>query len=277
MIHLIVNADDLGINSDRDRGIIDAYQKGIVTSATLLANGSSFGSAVQLSAETGLPVGVHLNLSEGSTLSGPIAGLTAEDNRLPGKMAMRQYLMAEQVDHVGIQREFSAQIEKVLQAGLQPDHLDGHQHCHAYPAIAELVVSLAKEYGINALRSVCPAAADRAPVPDDLAEDIRIFSEIGQTAQALYRAAKIRTSCGLWGLTLLNSLDTVNLCALLEDLPEGQWELMSHPGYPHPQGRHFESPQRAVEVKALCSQEVQQIIARRGIRLATFGDLPCAS
>lgn len=277
MIHLIVNADDLGINSDRDRGIIEAYQRGIVTSATVLANGGSFDSAVQLAGETSLPTGLHLNLSEGQSISGPIAGLTDQDHRLPGKLAMRQYLLHEQIDHAGIKREFSAQIEKVLQMGLQPDHLDGHQHCHAYPAIAELVISLAEEYGINALRTICPAAADHSPIPDELTEDLRVFTEIGQAAQTLYRAAQIRTSDGLWGLAQLNSLDTVNLCALLENIPEGRWELMCHPGYPHPGGRHFESSQRAVEIRALCSHEAQRIIDRRGIRLTTFGDLPCAS
>ncbi len=45
MISLIINADDLGSNAMRDRGILEAFQKGTVTSAAILANGPSFNTA----------------------------------------------------------------------------------------------------------------------------------------------------------------------------------------------------------------------------------------
>ncbi len=70
MISLIINADDLGSNQDRDRGILKAFKQGIVTSASMLANGPSFNTAVSQVKEAELPVGVHLNLSDGSALTG---------------------------------------------------------------------------------------------------------------------------------------------------------------------------------------------------------------
>ena len=45
MISLIINADDFGCNIDRDRGILEAFKHGLVTSASLLANGVSFDTA----------------------------------------------------------------------------------------------------------------------------------------------------------------------------------------------------------------------------------------
>jgi predicted glycoside hydrolase/deacetylase ChbG (UPF0249 family) len=203
--------------------------------------------------------------------------LTDNENALQGKELLRKYLSGNNVDLAGIRKEFSAQIDKVLEAGLKPTHIDGHQHCHAYPATACLVTSLAKEYDIDAMRSVRPALADPSTIPPELHEEINLFRQISRHTEEIYRKETIRTTSGLWGLPQLNSLDTAILCDLLDVIPQGVWELMVHPGYPDPQGRHFESPQRQVELTALCSDEAKGVIRRRGIQLMTFGDLPCVS
>jgi len=277
MISLIINADDLGIHAARDRGIIEAFQDGIVTSSTMLANGPSFASAAVQARSAGMPVGIHLNLSDGVTLTGPIRGLTDQAGRLPGKRQLRRYLLGEDHDPAGIRRELAAQIEKVMQTGLNPGHIDGHQHCHTYPALIDMVVELAREFGLDAMRSTCPADPPETKVPAELAGELNLFQAHGQQAREVTRASRIRTPDGLWGLPQLHSLDAVELCLLLEKLPDGFWELMSHPGYPGPQGRPFEGKQRLAEVRALCSAEAREGIDRRGIRLSTFGELPCVS
>ena len=76
MIALIVNADDLGVNTARDQGIFEAFEHGLVTSASLLANGESFANAANQAKVLGLPLGVHLNLADGIALNWPIKGLT---------------------------------------------------------------------------------------------------------------------------------------------------------------------------------------------------------
>ncbi len=68
--NLIVNADDLGWTAGVNRGIAEAHRNGIVTSASLLANGEEFAEAVELARKTrGLGVGVHLNLSDGPPIT----------------------------------------------------------------------------------------------------------------------------------------------------------------------------------------------------------------
>src|ERR1700721_4706046 len=70
--NLIVNADDLAWTEGVNRGIAEAHRNGIVTSTSLLANGASFPSAVELAKLTpSLGVGVHLNLSDGKPVSPP--------------------------------------------------------------------------------------------------------------------------------------------------------------------------------------------------------------
>src|SRR4030088_2090898 len=72
MKNLIVNADDLGWTAGVNRGIAEAHRNGLVTSASLLANGAAFVDAIQLSRQTpNLGIGVHLNLSDGLPLAQP--------------------------------------------------------------------------------------------------------------------------------------------------------------------------------------------------------------
>lgn len=274
MISLIVNADDHGLNMQRDRGIIEAFERGIVTSSTMIANGTSFTTASAMAKDIGMPIGVHLNLSEEVTLTGPIIGLTDQDNRLPGKIRMREYLLDANIDRPGIRRELSAQIEKIFAAGLFPGHLDGHQHCHVYPSIAAIVVDLAKEYGIEAVRSVDPA--DTA-VPKELDREISLFREMGKKAAQLFRSSGLKTTDGICGLAHLHDLAEGTLCNIMASLPCGHWELMTHPGYPSPGGKPFESEQRLTELRALCSEKTAASVAKHKIKLTTFGELPCAS
>ena len=97
--NLIVNADDLGWTEGVNRGIAEAHRNGIVTSASLLANGAAFTGGVELARDNPrLSVGVHLNLSDGAPVAGrqAVPSLVAESGELVGgpeswllKIAMR--------------------------------------------------------------------------------------------------------------------------------------------------------------------------------------------
>lgn len=277
MISLIINADDLGCNPDRDRGILEAFRRGIVTTASLMANGSSFSSAVKQVKEVGMPVGVHLNLAEGTPLAGRIEGLTERTGQLPGKQKLRQYLAAESCNTTALRTEFKTQIERLLDAGLQPDHLDSHQHCQLFPTLTTMITELAREYGIRTMRTSLPAEPASQDPDGPLGQELALYRQLGPKAHATILAAGLRTPDGLLGMPLLNRLNRSNLCQLLEDLPTGCWELMTHPGYACATGREFDGPQRHRELQALLAPEIKAIINRRKIRLCSFGDLSCAS
>ncbi len=277
MISLIISADDLGSNQERDRGIIQAFKQGIVTSASLLANGPSFITAVAQAKEAGLPVGVHLNLAEDSALTGQIKNLTDISGQFPGKYKLRQCLVAKACDRVALRNELATQIERVFNAGLQPDHLDSHQHCQLFPCLTSMITDLAKEYGLHAMRTSLPAEAAKDNLDEQLGEELNLYRQLGRQAHATIIQAGLKTTDGLWGMPMLNRLNTTSLCQLLESLPEGCWELMTHPGDHCHQGRSFDGPQRQLELQALISAEAQEIISQRRIRLFTFGELSCAS
>jgi predicted glycoside hydrolase/deacetylase ChbG (UPF0249 family) len=176
MIRLIVNADDLGSGVPRDQGIFTAFRHGIVTSASLLANGQNFAAAARGAIDCGLPMGVHLNLSEGSSLTGTIAGLTDAVGNFPGKTPLRAILQSGAFDRAAAHRELLAQVIRVVAAGIAPDHLDTHQHCLLFPALTGIIVDVAAVTGIRALRlpfpaepaGGCPGEADGAAGQVDL-------------------------------------------------------------------------------------------------------------
>ena len=277
MISLIINADDLGINPDRDRGILQAFREGIVTSASLLANGQSFHAAAAQVKELRLPVGVHLNLADGATLTGEIKGLTAADGTLPGKEQLRQCLAAGGCALKALRKELAAQIERLFATGLQPDHLDSHQHCQLFPCLTSMMTDLALEYDIPAMRTALPQEPSDQDPGGSLRQELTLYRQLAHRAHATIRGAGLKTPDGLWGMPLLNRLDTTRLCNLLENLPDGCWELMTHPGYPVDNHRAFDGSQRQVELRALLSVKALEIIARRHIRLRSFGELPCVS
>ena len=68
---LIINSDDLGISKALNDAVLNGYLKGILTQASLLANGDFFDDAVERVIQSckNLAVGVHLNTYEGKSLT----------------------------------------------------------------------------------------------------------------------------------------------------------------------------------------------------------------
>ena len=96
MKNLIVNADDLGWTDGVNRGILEAFHHGIVTSTSLLANGAAFAGGVEAARlAPGLGVGVHLNLSDGPPVAEreTITSLLNDDGEFasgPEKLLLRR-------------------------------------------------------------------------------------------------------------------------------------------------------------------------------------------
>lgn len=275
MIRLIVNADDLGSGALRDRGIFAAFTRGIVSSASLLANGPTFATATAKAIACGLPVGVHLNLSEGRPLSGPIPGLTGADGSFPGKRALREILPSATFDGDAVHRELLAQIGRLRDAGLEPDHLDTHQHCLLFPALTAILADVAAVTGIRALRLPCPAEAAADDPESDLGGELSLYRRLAPAARETLQRAGLWTPDGLWGMPLLNRLDEGRLATTLAALPPGDWELMTHPGYRDP-ADPFGGTERETELAALSAPVIRRLVDERSIVLTSFGACACA-
>lgn len=95
---LVVNADDFGYCDQRNRGIVESFQNGVVSSASLLVNADQALEAVELSKEYGIPLGLHLNLTEGRPIKTRHSSLTAENGLMRGKFGFREALKSGEID-----------------------------------------------------------------------------------------------------------------------------------------------------------------------------------
>lgn len=273
MRRLIVNADDLGSGCERDRGIFESFTTGIVTSASLLANGPSFVSAAATARQIDLPLGIHLNLADGVPLRGDIPGFTV-GGKFPGKEGLRRLLAGEVVDPNLLYRELAAQIEQFIAAGLVPDHLDTHQHFCLFPVATEIILTLAKEYAIPALRLSAPAEPSLDDPGGELGAELTLYRRLVPACTARVRGSGLATPDGLFGMPLLNRLNQQNLDDTLRSLPEGTWELMVHPGYPDGNSP-FSGAARQEELTALIAPAIADTLHRCNIIPINFRELAC--
>lgn len=272
--HLIVNADDLGWAPGRDRGIFAAIDHGIVTSVSLMANGSTFSAAVAALAGRAVAVGVHLNLSEGVALSGPIGGLSDGHGRFLGKDQARQVVAAGAFDVDAARHELCVQVQRLIDAGLCPDHVDSHQHLCLLPALTPLLIDVCRVFDIGSCRLPWPAEAADADPGGRLAQELRLYRHHAPAMQRQLRQAALFAPHRLWGMPLLNRLTTPTLLATLAQLTPGCWELMVHPGE-EDLDQAFGGNERCLELQALCSDRVRRAIIEQQIVLTTFGAARC--
>lgn len=153
---LIITADDFGYDRDRNRGIVECYRNGAVTRTTLLVNGRASMEASQLAKSYQIPLGLHLNLTEGKPISKPqeIQSLLSEDGYFLGKHGFREALQSGMVRLEEVKKEIEAQIIcfKSLMDDLSPGHVDGHQHAHVLPGISKTLADVLSHHGINSVR-----------------------------------------------------------------------------------------------------------------------------
>jgi predicted glycoside hydrolase/deacetylase ChbG (UPF0249 family) len=275
---LIVNADDLGLHPSLDAGILRAHREGIVTSATVLVMGPSAPEAVSRARAQGLALGVHLALSTPLACAAPAHKVptVAPGGRLRASWAdfARAWLTGK-IRRVEVERELEAQLARARELGAEVDHLDAHQHLHLLPGIRPLVEALAQREGLPVRwpdRLPNPSWR-RAPGP---ALKTLILTVLARTAPRPLPGVR-RVSAG--GVFEAGRLDERTLLALLDSLPEGDFEVGCHPGEgtPHvPEDPAWTYGWQA-ELDALTSPRVKARLQERGIQLATYGSLRAAA
>jgi len=250
---LIINADDFGFTRDVNEGIVHAHREGVLTSTTLMANGDAFDDAVRLAKQTPtLDIGAHLVLVQGNSL--------LEGRPLPE--TPRQLLAVLARGGLNVYGELKAQIEKIRASGIHISHLDSHKHTHLVPSVFQAVVKLAGEFGITWVR-----------LPLDTT--IRLGKPLTAAGNLYYRwrGPNVKFTDHFLGFHLTGSLSEEKLARALSQLEGGVTEFMCHPGYLGEElkkSRTRLKESRLIELEALTSPRIRQIIAEKGIQLGPF-------
>jgi len=245
--YLILNADDFGLSPSVNRGILAAYEKGTVSSTTLMTNMPGFEDAVARAKRTPeLGVGLHFNLSYGRPLSpaANVSSLVQED----GVYSYHRGDEAVAWTAEDVQTELHAQWQRFVATGLRPTHVDSHHHVHTLAPAYAVVAAFCNAQGIP-LRHTTPRPQSTCPHPpttDKLIVDDYFHGD-----------GKARLRAHIAALT------------------DGVTEIMSHPGYVDDHVRAISSwtDVREVELAVFTDDEVARAIVDAGVVRTHFGKL----
>ena len=153
---VVINVDDLGLHPAVRRAVDQLAGTGVVTSSTTLANGPDLSESVLLQEKhKGLGLGAHLNLLRGKPISNPdhIPSLVDDDGLLFGNYtSLLLRYMSGRIKLSEVEKEWSAQVEYLLDHKIHLTHFDSEKQIHAWPGLYNLAGRIAKKYGIRWIR-----------------------------------------------------------------------------------------------------------------------------
>lgn len=273
---LIVTGDDFGVSHEVNLGILQAHERGVLTSASLMVAGEAFEEAVAIArAHPRLGVGLHLvvlcgravlppsripNLvdSAGRFSSSPIrAGL-----RYPFSRAARRQLRLE----------IRAQLEKFRSTGLALSHVDGHLHMHLHPVILEILRDLSGEFGIRAVRLPreelrLALALDRSGLATKCIYS-SLFGGLRWWGARRLKQTGIEFPDRVYGLLQTGRITEEYLLGLIPRMQGNRVEIYSHPTTQE-QGTPPRGASRA-QMEALLSEKVRRVLVSSGFELGTY-------
>lgn len=270
---LIVSADDLGLTDGVNRAVLRGYRQGIVTSTSLLAVGRSFDDAVRMLLDNpGLDVGAHLAIvGEDPPLLTAREIPTLVDSRGALPLSYRTVIqrgLIGRLDPDDVRREFAAQLERIRSAGITVSHVDTHQHTHLWPAVSGVLLELARQHAIPAVRT----PRSQLVLPIGVGVNVlsaRLRRRVGQ--------AGLATTDNYTGLDEAGSLDQARFERSVIALrhAKGTVEINAHPGIADDPdlGRFDWNYRWPDELAMLVSPETRELIAASGYRLGSFRDL----
>ncbi len=137
--YLIVNADDFGQSSGVNRGVIEAHERGIVTSASLMVRWPAAAEAAAYGRKRpSLSLGLHFDFGEWCRRNGSWIKL---------------YEVVSEEDVTAVSKEASRQLAAFRRlVGKDPTHLDSHQHVHCQKPLSSVFIDVAERLGVS-LRS----------------------------------------------------------------------------------------------------------------------------
>ncbi|NLH41498.1 MAG: ChbG/HpnK family deacetylase [Planctomycetes bacterium] len=217
---LIINADDFGLSHDANMGIVQAFERGLCSSCSIMANMPGFEEACELARRHGWKdrVGLHLVLTEGLPVTRSIREFP-EFCDSSGRFVLsrrKRVLRLSPVAALAACEEIRGQIAACRRQGLRISHVDSHSHAHEEWAIAPLVIRAAIRAGIPRMR-LC-----------------RTFSTRPLSAKRLYRRMVNRRirAAGLAGTDHFGGPDDcVAFCRRYGEAKGSRvsWEVMVHP------------------------------------------------
>ena len=232
--YLIVNADDFGLSEGVNRGVIEAHERGIVTSASLMITQPAAEAAAEYArSRPELSIGLHVDLGE-----------WVRDGDGEGASWKRLYTVVATDDREAVTEEVVSQVRRFRRiVGREPTHIDSHQHVHRQYPVRDVVFRTGRTLGIP----------------------VRHFSRSVTYCGKFYGQ-------GEHNAPQPQNISVEALLAILAELPAGGvTELACHPGDEETLESPYRA-ERRLEVRTLTDERVRRAIGENGIILCSFAD-----
>jgi hopanoid biosynthesis associated protein HpnK len=273
---LAVTGDDFGFSRGVNRAIAEAHDRGILTRASLMVAGDAVEEAVALArARPGLAVGLHLVVVDGRAAlpAAEIPRLVDADGRFFGGpvVAGLRYQFSREA-RLALAREVRTQFERFRETGLTLAHVDGHHHMHLHPVVLAMLLDLAKEFRIPAIRlpseelSLTLAINRRGIASKVLSAGV--FSLLRRHGERRAREAGLDFCERVYGLLETGRVTEEYLLELIPRIRADRVEFYCHPAMALP-GEPGNGPPGAgpKELAALLSPRVRQAVEACGFAL----------
>ena len=239
---VVVNADDLGLSREINQGIFAGIERGVISDVSLMVRAPYAGEAVRTLKGMGLrKVGLHVDLDAQLGWSSP--------GRERFSRCELGVLLEDPTYVERLREDIRSQIERFIDEGLDPVHIDTHHHVHGFFPIFRELVELARQYRIPALRH------SRSGYTLTTREAIPFDEPVYRRMEDLLRAEGIFfCSTMAEGAQKLGELDSFPA------------ELVVHPSLGG-------DAWRSRELETLMDESFSRALAARGIELAGFRDL----
>ena len=276
---VIVNADDLGLAPGVNTAIFEVFRAGNLTSATLMVNMPGTLDAVErLSDHRGLAVGLHFCVTEGRALTGP-SSITRPDGTFMTRGELLRRVQLGRIRSADITLELEAQLARMKELGVDPSHVDSHQHVHMAPGVFRAMLDILRQRALP-VRTVSPPSAI-------LRASWRRPSKLAKHLLNRWSAERRHGSALPTNHTLVSIHDLPDgrvpdsgsvYRELLEHCGDGVVELMVHPYRKDEvlQDMYSERPDAKAPFISKCLAEHRLLSGQRlfdGLQLITFKDL----
>ncbi len=252
---LIVNADDFGVTPGVTQGIIEAHNRGIVTSTTALTVSDHFFDAMVAARvqAPSLKIGLHLTLTlKGNRPVLPahvVPSLVDEDG-----FFWDQRVFLEKIDLKEVEMEWEAQLLKFLRSGHKPTHIDSHHYVNGVTKeLLEISLKLARKFNLP-VRNTFRGHGQFDPTVD---------------------YGEVRTTDEIFANFYGEGVTLEQLKTIFEEIKESEYtifEMNCHPAFLDKEIIENSSynTARTEELSLLTSKEVKDIIKENQIFLTSF-------
>lgn len=266
---IVIHADDFGETVTITNGIRRGIEAGVLTSTSIMANmpATTYALAAFPALAGQASFGVHLNLCEGRPLTCGSSLMDEAGDFHPKRFLIRR-AFSGRLSLADLEKEISAQIALVRDAGVPISHVDGHKHLHQLPIVSTAVANVLPRFGIGRVRLTRVRKLVRLGKGGNLLREL-----------AAWRAARIFRRAGLQSPVRMVDLgDILNRGfgrrgpGSLVD-PRGVVELCCHPELTSAAALKPSSHQRSQELEYLLSPRFRELLVEIQARLVSYWEV----